>query len=94
VGNLKEIQGPDDKANEILNQVKEQLHEKLGKAKEFAPILISYRKQLVAGTNYFLKVQTTTENFIHVRVFVDLQGKSELIGFELSHTVSDEILYF
>ncbi|PIO32552.1 Cystatin-B [Aquarana catesbeiana] len=77
-------------------QVKEQYEKQSGKnTGEFKAILVSTR--LVAGTNYFIKVHTGDETYIHVRVFVPLPGSDEgptLVSFQANKTKDDELQYF
>ncbi|NXC13024.1 CYTB protein, partial [Corythaeola cristata] len=58
---------------------------------------IVYRTQVVAGTNYFVKVQTSDDDYIHLRIFESLpqenQGPS-LVSFQTGKTRDDPLTYF
>ncbi|NWV69101.1 CPI1 inhibitor, partial [Malurus elegans] len=58
---------------------------------------IVYRDQLVAGMNYFIKVQVSGDDYVHLRVFQSLPHKNEgprLDGFQTGKTRDDPITYF
>ncbi|NXB29937.1 CYTB protein, partial [Eulacestoma nigropectus] len=58
---------------------------------------IEYRTQVVAGTIYFIKVQVSDTEYIHLKVFQSLpyenQGPS-LAGFQTGKTRADPLTYF
>ncbi|NXK86079.1 CYTB protein, partial [Formicarius rufipectus] len=58
---------------------------------------IAYRTQVVAGTNYFVKVQDSSTEYVHLRLFQSLphenQGPS-LVSFQTGKTKDDPITYF
>ncbi|XP_062579342.1 cystatin-A-like [Saccostrea cucullata] len=53
-----------------------------------------YREQVVAGTNYFIKVQTGPLRFIHVRIYENLDGVASVTGIQLQKSIRDPIEYF
>lgn len=58
-----------------------------------------YASQVVAGTNYFVKVlvDEAAEICVHVRIFVPLPstgGSSELVGVEYPKKADEAITYF
>ncbi|XP_046854795.1 cystatin-B-like [Xenia sp. Carnegie-2017] len=60
---------------------------------------VSYKTQLVAGTNYFVKVDVGDGKYVHLRVFQPLpQGnvtpQPELAAIQLFKTKDDPIEYF
>ncbi|XP_006627803.1 cystatin-B-like [Lepisosteus oculatus] len=80
----------------ICDEVKPQVEEKAGKkfqvftAKEF-------KSQVVAGTNYFVKVHVGGEDYLHIRVYETLPhagSKLSLHSIQTSKAQHDEILYF
>ncbi|XP_066031599.1 cystatin-A-like isoform X1 [Chamaea fasciata] len=58
---------------------------------------IEYRIQVVAGTMYFIKVQVSDANYVHLKVFQRLpyenQGPS-LADFQTGKTRDDPLTYF
>ncbi|NXG49410.1 CYTB protein, partial [Psilopogon haemacephalus] len=58
---------------------------------------IEYRTQVVAGTNYFIKVQDSDDDYSHLRVFESLphmnQGPS-LVSYQTGKTRDDPLDYF
>ncbi|NXP81342.1 CYTB protein, partial [Ramphastos sulfuratus] len=58
---------------------------------------IAYRTQVVAGTNYFIKVQDSDTDYVHLRAFQSLphenQGPS-LVSFQTGKTRDDPLTYF
>uniref|UniRef100_A0A8C5SHK8 Cystatin domain-containing protein n=1 Tax=Laticauda laticaudata TaxID=8630 RepID=A0A8C5SHK8_LATLA len=60
---------------------------------------ILYCAQVVAGTNYFIKVQCgdREKDYVHLRIFQVLPvqgGQVELSSFQLDKTKADPITYF
>ncbi|NXN83216.1 CYTB protein, partial [Bombycilla garrulus] len=58
---------------------------------------IGYKTQVVAGTMYFIKVQVSNAEYVHLKVFQSLphenQGPS-LVGFQTGKTRDDPLTYF
>ncbi|NXT26655.1 CYTB protein, partial [Syrrhaptes paradoxus] len=58
---------------------------------------IAYKTQIVAGMNYFIKVQDSDNDYVHLRVFQSLpqenQGPS-LVSFQTGKTRDDPLTYF
>ncbi|NXT72042.1 CYTB protein, partial [Chaetops frenatus] len=58
---------------------------------------IAYKTQVVAGTMYFIKVQVSNAEYVHLKVFQSLphenQGPS-LVGFQTGKTRDDPLTYF
>nr|XP_034307005.1 cystatin-A3 isoform X2 [Crassostrea gigas] len=55
---------------------------------------VSYRDQVVAGVNYFIKVETGFNRYIHVRIYKDLRGDASVTSVQLEKTLYDPIEYF
>uniref|UniRef100_A0A8D2LNG2 Cystatin domain-containing protein n=1 Tax=Varanus komodoensis TaxID=61221 RepID=A0A8D2LNG2_VARKO len=86
------------KVQEIANKVSGQLEKKTGDNYSIFQV-ISYRTQVVSGTNYFIKVShgDAATDYIHLRVFQALPcygGGLELASYQLGKTRDDPIIYF
>ncbi|XP_077340634.1 cystatin-A-like [Lithobates pipiens] len=96
VGGASKPREPTEEDQAILDKVKEQYEKQSGtNPGEFKAVLVS--TQVVAGTNYFFKVDTGEDTYIHVRVFVPLPGSDEgptLESFQADKTKDDELGYF
>ncbi|XP_063160572.1 cystatin-B-like [Candoia aspera] len=82
----------------IANQVKGEL-EKAANKRFFIYRAILFCEQLVAGMNYFVKMQCgdKPKDYVHLRIFEALPvygGKIELSSFQLDKTKDDPIIYF
>ncbi len=58
---------------------------------------ISYKSQIVAGTNYKIKVQVGDDKYIHIKVFADLPcygGEIELTDFKADCSVDSDLDFF
>ncbi|XP_053792480.1 cystatin-B-like [Vidua macroura] len=85
-----------DETQRIAEQVKAQLEEKEGKTFDVFNA-VEFKTQLVAGTNYFIKVHVGNEEFMHLRVFKSLPHENEqlsLHSYQGSKTKHDELAYF
>ncbi|KAM9254342.1 cystatin-B-like [Dugong dugon] len=81
---------------EIADQVKPQVEEK--EKKKF-PVFkaVEFKCQVVAGTNYFIKVHVGDENFLHLRVFQSLPHEDRppaLSDYQTDKTRHDKLEYF
>ncbi|NXG17169.1 CYTX protein, partial [Grallaria varia] len=58
---------------------------------------IVYKTQVVAGINYYIKVQVSNTEYVHLKVFQSLphenQGPS-LVSFQTGKTRDDPLTYF
>ncbi|XP_023373871.1 cystatin-B isoform X2 [Otolemur garnettii] len=77
-------------------QVKSQLEEK--ENKKF-PVFkaVSFKSQVVAGTNFFIKVHVGDEKFVHLRVFQSLPHENKplaLSDYQTDKARHDELTYF
>uniref|UniRef100_A0A2I3GS45 Cystatin-B n=1 Tax=Nomascus leucogenys TaxID=61853 RepID=A0A2I3GS45_NOMLE len=76
--------------------VRSQLEEK--ENKKF-PVFkaVSFKSQVVAGTNYFIKVHVGDEDFVHLRVFQPLPQENKpltLSNYQTNKAKHDELTYF
>ncbi|NXM36874.1 CYTB protein, partial [Oxyruncus cristatus] len=77
-------------------KVKSQLEEKEGKTFDVFTA-VEFRTQLVAGTNYFIKVHVGNDEFMHLRVFKSLPHENKplsLHSYQGSKAKHDELAYF
>ncbi|XP_073473542.1 stefin-C-like [Aquarana catesbeiana] len=96
LGGVGEPREPTEEDQAILDQVKEQYEKQSGtNPKEFKATVV--RIQDVAVKNYFMKVDTGEDTYIHVRFYVPLPGSDEeptLVSFQAGKTKNDELEYF
>ena len=99
-GGLGSVHDVDDKTQNLADQVKGQLMDKLifpGIVNLGDFKVISYRKQVVAGINYFMKVKIGGQEYIHIRVYEPLSymnAEPQLHGIQTDVTEKDPIEYF
>ncbi|NXN31578.1 CYTB protein, partial [Nycticryphes semicollaris] len=58
---------------------------------------VEYRTQVVAGTNYFIKVQVSDNEYVHLRVFQALPHENQrpsLVSYQTGKTRDDPLTYF
>ncbi|KFW09172.1 PREDICTED: cystatin-A-like [Eurypyga helias] len=59
---------------------------------------IEYRSQVVAGVNYFIKVQVSETEYVHLKVFEVLPSPDNdgpiLTGFQTGKTRDDPLTFF
>ncbi|XP_071541644.1 cystatin-A-like [Panulirus ornatus] len=92
-GGLTAEKPPSDKVEQLLQTVKGQVEEKLGRAiGQFK--LVSYKTQVVAGINYFAKMDIGEEELLHVRVYQNLKQNLSLDGIQHPKGREEEIEYF
>ncbi|NXG87462.1 CYTB protein, partial [Stercorarius parasiticus] len=77
-------------------QVKPQLESKENRKYGIFNAII-YRTQVVAGINYFIKVQVSDAEYVHLRVFQSLPCENQgprLAGYQTGKTKDDPLTYF
>ncbi|XP_037104283.1 cystatin-B-like [Syngnathus acus] len=95
-GGLAEAVNADEEIQKICDKVKSDAEEKTGKTFDVF-IAKSYKSQVVAGTNYFIKVHVGGDDHVHMRVFKSLPyagSTIELANIQASKTDADTIEYF
>ena len=91
LGGLSEAKNPNEEIFELVNSIKAEFEENNYKTEKFHPI--SYKYQIVSGTNFFVKIQTDSE-YIHAKVYVSLSNEIDSKMFKLQKNLGDEIKYF
>jgi cystatin-A/B len=71
-GGWSEASGLSEEEFQMVCSLQEQVHHQLGRhTSHFTPV--ASKKQVVAGLNYFVKVQVTDgDSYIHVKIFKPL----------------------
>ncbi|XP_042644798.1 cystatin-A [Tyto alba] len=95
-GGLSETKPATPEVQYMVNQVKPQFESRENRTYDIFQAIV-YRTQVVAGINYFIKVQTSDADYVHLRVFQSLphenQGPS-LVSFQTGKTRDDPLTYF
>lgn len=96
LGGLSEKKIADESVENILKNLKSEIEIKIGKE-----LIIlkadSYKTQVVAGINYFIKAKISKDEYIFVRVFRSLPHtleKDKLVSIKVNKYETDEINYF
>ncbi|XP_012882809.1 PREDICTED: cystatin-B [Dipodomys ordii] len=77
-------------------QVKQELEEKENRKFSIFKAL-SFKSQVVSGTNYFIKVDVGGEEFVHLKVFQSLPHENKppaLSAYQSNKSQQDELAYF
>ncbi|KAK5584221.1 hypothetical protein RB653_005829 [Dictyostelium firmibasis] len=89
-GGLSEKHPADKTVEDIVDSVKGSIQTQLGTSNV---TVISYKTQLVNGTNYFVKVRTDN-SYAHIRIYKPFSGSANLVRVENGKTKEQEITYF
>ncbi|XP_069997751.1 cystatin-A isoform X2 [Penaeus vannamei] len=101
-GGISDAKPFSEEVQQLLEAVKSELEEKLGKKLDRFQ-LVSYKTQVVAGTNYFAKTDRALcalqmdiggEELVHMRVYRNLQGEVSLHSHQHPKTREEDIVYF
>ncbi|XP_031220542.1 cystatin-A-like [Mastomys coucha] len=92
-GGLSEARPATPEVQEIADKVRAQLEEQTNEKYEKYEA-DQYKTQVVAGVNYFIKINLGDGSFIHIKVYKDLSGNLKLTGYQTKKTKDDELTYF
>jgi len=92
VGGLGEIRDATPDAQHAADAVKASVEQKLGKSFETYQAT-KFGTQVVAGTNYFVKVNVGDDH-LHLRVYRDLSGNYSLHSVHKGQTADSHLGYF
>jgi len=74
--------------------VKDAAASKMGKNGFDMFVVKSFKSQVVAGTNFFAKVQISDSEHVHLRIYRNLQRAIELHSLQEGKQEADDIEYF
>merc|ERR1712042_430519 len=83
----------DEQIQQHVANVKGQVETKLGKSFSVFEAK-SYKSQVVAGQNYFVKVHVGDDKCLHLRIYRNLQGELHLHGVKQDLGLEDPVVYF
>ncbi|NXF36771.1 CYTA protein, partial [Nyctibius bracteatus] len=95
-GGLSETKPATPEVQHIVDEVKLQFESRENRTYDIFKA-IAYRTQVVAGINYFIKVQVCDDSYAHLRVFQSLPRDNEgpsLVSFQTGKTRDDPLTYF
>nr|XP_020645231.1 cystatin-B-like [Pogona vitticeps] len=95
-GGTSEAKPATAETQQIAKEVKAQVEEKEGKAFDVFDA-VEFKTQVVAGTNYFIKVHVGNEEYLHLRVFESLPHENKplsLTSHQSKKAKHDELAYF
>ncbi|XP_008585101.1 PREDICTED: cystatin-A [Galeopterus variegatus] len=95
-GGLTDAKPATPEIQKIADKVKPQLEEKTNETfQEFEAV--EYKTQVVAGTNYYIKVRVGDDCYVHLKVFEPLPGRNQdliLSGYQTEKSKDDELTGF
>ncbi|KAI5948586.1 cystatin-A [Manis javanica] len=95
-GGLTDARPATPEIQKIADEVKPQLESKTNRTYEEFKV-VQYKTQVVAGTNYYIKVQVGDNSYIHIKVFKSLPAEHEtltLTGYQEGKSKDDELSGF
>ena len=92
-GGFTEAKNADNEIKTLANSMKEKVEETLGETfTKFEAVL--YTSQVVAGTNYNIKVDVGDERYVHIKIYVPLavyNQANELLECQPNMTLNDPL---
>ncbi|POI26350.1 hypothetical protein CIB84_009900 [Bambusicola thoracicus] len=95
-GGLSDPKPATPEVQHLADQVKPQLERRENETYTMFTAII-YRTQVVAGTNYFVKVQNSGDKYVHLKIFEPLPQENQdphLTGYQTGKTRDDPLVYF
>ncbi|NXQ85704.1 CYTA protein, partial [Nyctibius grandis] len=95
-GGLSETKPATPEVQRIVDEVKPQFESRENRTYDIFKAIV-FRTQVVAGINYFIKVQDCEDSYVHLRVFQSLPHENEgpsLVSFQTGKTRDDPLTYF
>ncbi|XP_034025351.1 cystatin-B-like isoform X2 [Thalassophryne amazonica] len=90
VGGFSDVKDADEEIQQLCDQVKTQVEGKAGK--NFAVFIAKqYKSQVVAGTNYIIKVYVGDDEYVHLQIYKKLPcygGTVELSKVQVGKTLA------
>ncbi|XP_036599173.1 cystatin-A-like [Trichosurus vulpecula] len=96
LGGLGETKPATPEIQKIVDKVKPQF-EKKSNEKYDSFELVEYRRQVVAGTVYYVKVHLGDDRYAHLKIYEPLPHTNEsmkLMDYQTGKTKDDEVDYF
>jgi len=92
-GGLSEEKKKDNYIQKIVDKFKKNIEKEIkNKISKFD--VHSYKTQVVAGINYFIKIELDNEIFIHLKIYKTLDNDFSLINYIHPKNKNDLIKYF
>nr|AYV89043.1 cystatin [Tetranychus truncatus] len=93
-GGWSQTKDADDFTHRMVAQVKPELERKLNR--EFEQLsAVSYKSQIVNGTNYLIKAKASDDEHVHIRVHVPIRSEeANLVNHKDKVPPSDELEVF
>ncbi|KAM3935838.1 cystatin-B-like [Leptodactylus fuscus] len=95
-GGLGSAKPATEEVQALCDQLKAEVEGQHGK-KYPTYVALTFKTQLVAGTNYFVKVDVGNDQCIHLRIYKNLPHAGEqlsLTSTQINKTKEDEIVHF
>uniref|UniRef100_A0A098LZF8 Cystatin B n=1 Tax=Hypsiglena sp. JMG-2014 TaxID=1550645 RepID=A0A098LZF8_9SAUR len=95
-GGLSKPKEATAETQQITQEIKSQLEEKENRNFDTFDA-VSYVTQVVAGTNYFIKIHVGNDEYFHVRVYQRLPHENkplELTNYQSKKEKHDDLTYF
>ncbi|XP_074550088.1 cystatin-A5-like [Halichoeres trimaculatus] len=92
-GDFSETRPADEEIQKICDEVKPQVESKTGRNFDIFNALL-YRKQIVNGNNFLIKVYVGGSYYIHIMVYQNLSGEKTVTGVQEGHSKDDPLIPF